>query len=158
MDRNRLAVSPALVVALVALVMAAAGTAVAGPGSLERALTKSDVRAIAGKAANKAVAKRAPIYAQVSAGGVVDPANSRGIAQANVASGSVAGYYCFRDLPFTPRGGTATVDWNASADLLATIGIGGNVSCPGGTEFFVDMREPDGTGSTAGGFFVTIYR
>ncbi len=154
MDRNRLRVSPALVVALAALVLAVAGTAVAGPAVLERALTKAKVRTIATKVSNKAV----PAYAHVNAAGVVDAANSKGISQANVVVGSVPGYYCFRDLSFEPRGGSAIADWNAIPDLLATIGLGGNVACPSGTEFFVDMREPDGSGSTAGGFFVTINR
>ena len=154
MDRNPSRVSPGLVVALVALVLAVAGTAVAGPTALERALTKSKVKAIATKVTNKAV----PAYAQVSSAGVVDAANSKGISQANALPGSVAGYYCFRDLSFAPRGGSAVADWNASPDLLATIGLGGNDSCPPGTEFFVDMRELDGSGSTAGGFFVTINR
>ncbi|MFN8112619.1 MAG: hypothetical protein U0R51_05415 [Solirubrobacterales bacterium] len=154
MDRNELRLSPALVVAIVALVLAVAGTAVAGPAVLERALTKAKVKAIATKVTNRAV----PAYAHIDPAGIVDAANSKGISQANVVAGSVPGYYCFRDLSFQPRGGSAIVDWNASPDLLATIGLGGNGSCPSGTEFFVDMRELDGSGSTAGGFFVTINR
>jgi hypothetical protein len=158
MDRKRLRGSPTLVVALCALVLAAAGTAVAGPASLERALTKSKVKSIAGKVANKAISKRAPAFAQVDRFGVVDAANSSGIGQANVVAGSVGGYYCFRNLGFAPRGGSATVDWNSSPDLVPTIGLGGNTDCPAGTEFFVDMRKLDETGSATGGFFVTIYR
>jgi len=147
-------VSPALVVGLIALVLAATGGAIASTDSLKRGVTKSDVRAIA----KKAVSKRAPIYARVDADGTVDAESSRGIAQANVATGSFPGYYCFSGLPFEPRNGSATVDWNTSIeDLITTVGIGANANCPTGTEFFVDMRSPEGTGSVAGGFFVTIY-
>ncbi len=157
MKRSRLNVSPALVIALIALIPAAAGTALAGPASLERALTKSKVKTIAGKVAKKAVAARAPIFALVDQNGIVSTANSRGISQANVTNGSVGGYYCFSGLPFAPRGGSATLDWATGGDMLATMGIGGNPECPVGTQAFVDMRMPDGSGSRPSGFFVTFY-
>jgi hypothetical protein len=48
--------SPALVVAILALVAALAGTAVAGPGASSSAITKSKVK----KIANKQITKRAP--------------------------------------------------------------------------------------------------
>ena len=76
MDRSAFNVSPALIVAVIALVVAATGTALAGPAALERALTKSEVKAIAGKAAKKAVAARAPVFAQIDQDGIVDAANS----------------------------------------------------------------------------------
>jgi len=158
MDRSRPVVSPALVVALITLVVAAAGTAVAGPSSLERALTKSKVKAIARKQATKAVATAAPVFAQIDQNGIVNSANSSGITQANVTAGSVGGYYCFSGLPFTPRGGSATLDWNTSGDMITTMGVGGNAQCPAGTQAFVDTRMPDGSGSRPGGFFVTFYR
>lgn len=47
--------SPAIIVAVVALVAALAGTAVAGPGASTSAVDKSDVKRIATKKANKAV-------------------------------------------------------------------------------------------------------
>jgi hypothetical protein len=47
--------SPAIIVAVIALVAALAGTAVAGPGASSSALTKSKVRTIANKQANKAL-------------------------------------------------------------------------------------------------------
>ncbi|MFN8159419.1 MAG: hypothetical protein U0R52_00025, partial [Solirubrobacterales bacterium] len=92
MDRNRPNASQVLIVALIALVLTAAGTAIAGPSSLERALTKTKVKAIARKQATKAVAAAAPAFAQVDQNGVVNAANSSGITQANVTGGSVGGY------------------------------------------------------------------
>ena len=47
--------SPAIIVAVVALIAALAGTAVAGPGASSSALTKAKVRTIANKQANKAL-------------------------------------------------------------------------------------------------------
>jgi hypothetical protein len=158
MDRNRPTASEALVVALIALVFAAAGTAIAEPSAFERALTKSKVRTIARKQANKAVAARAPVFAQVDQNGVVNGANSSGIEQADVISGSVGGYYCFSGLPFTPRGGSVTLDWYTSGDMITTMGLGGNDQCPAGTQAFVNTRLPDGSGSRPSGFFVTFYR
>jgi hypothetical protein len=158
MERSRPTASQALVVALIALVFAVAGTAVAGPSSFERALTKAKVKTIARKQAHKAVAARAPIFAQVDQNGVVKAANSSGITQANVAAGSVGGYYCFSGLPFSPRGGSATLDWATSGDMITTMGLGGNPECPPGTEAFVNTRDPNGNGSRPSGFFVTFYR
>jgi len=158
MDRNRPTATQALVVALIALILAAAGTAVAGPSSFERALTKSKVKTIAREQANKAVAAKAPVFARVDQNGVVDGASSSGIEQANVTAGSVGGYYCFSGLPFKPRGGSATLDWATSGDMITTMGLGGNAQCPAGTQAFVDTRMPDGSGSRPSGFFVTFYR
>ena len=158
MDRSRPTASQALVVALIALVFAAAGTAVAGPSSFERALTKAKVKTIARKQARKAVAAGAPVFAQVDQNGVVSAANSSGITQANVTAGSVGGYYCFSELPFKPRGGSVTLDWATSGDMITTMGLGGNGECPSGTEAFVNTRDPGGNGSRPSGFFVTFYR
>lgn len=158
MDRSRPTASQALVVALIALVFAAAGTAVAGPSSVERALTKAKVKTIARKQAKKAVAAGAPVFAQVDQNGIVNAAHASGITQANVTPGSVGGYYCFSGLPFEPRGGSATLDWATSGDMITTMGIGGNDQCPAGTQAFVDTRLPNGDGSRPSGFFVTFYR
>ena len=160
MRKHRPNPSPALVVALLALVLGAVGTAVAGPAAIERALTKSKVKTIARKQANAQISKRAPAFAHVLADGTVDKANSTGIAQANVTNGATQGYYCFSGLPFQARGGSATIDWNSTGpiDALAVLGLGGNTECPAGTDFFVDTRNPDGTGSFKTTFFVTVYR
>lgn len=52
--------SPALIVAVIALSMALVGTAVAGTDGLSRAITKSKVKQVAKKQANKAIDRRAP--------------------------------------------------------------------------------------------------
>jgi hypothetical protein len=53
--------SPAMLVAVIALVAAFAGTAIAGPGASTSAVDKSDVRRIAAKKADKAVAAAFPV-------------------------------------------------------------------------------------------------
>jgi hypothetical protein len=53
--------SPAILVAVIALVAALAGTAVAGPGASTSAVDKSDVRRIAAKKADKAVNAAFPV-------------------------------------------------------------------------------------------------
>ena len=53
--------SPALIVAVVALVAALAGTAIAGPGASSSAITKSKVKKIANKQAGKQIAALLPI-------------------------------------------------------------------------------------------------
>jgi hypothetical protein len=53
--------SPAIVVAVVALVAALAGTAIAGPGASTSALTKAKVKSIATKKANQAIQNTLPI-------------------------------------------------------------------------------------------------
>jgi hypothetical protein len=53
--------SPAIIVAVVALVAALAGTAVAGPGASSSAITKSKVKTIANKQADKAIDNVLPL-------------------------------------------------------------------------------------------------
>lgn len=50
--------SPAIVIAVIALVAAIAGTAVAGPQALTRAISRGKVKKIAAKQANKAIDQR----------------------------------------------------------------------------------------------------
>src|ERR687896_603427 len=62
--------SPALIVAVVALVAALAGTAVAGPGATTSKITKAKVK----KVANKQINKRLPIEtAELADGAVTTP-------------------------------------------------------------------------------------
>ncbi|MGB6424733.1 MAG: hypothetical protein WBF18_05590 [Solirubrobacterales bacterium] len=177
MNRPRLKPSPALVLASIALLLALTGAAVAGPQVFsKKGVTKSKVKSISKRQANAQITARAPglsvansrtadsanptAFAQVAADGTVNAATSKGVTQANVINaGPITGYYCFGNLPFVPRGGNATVDWNAgSIDTFALIGLGGNPSCPAGTQLFVDTRLPDFTGSKPAGFFLTLYR
>jgi hypothetical protein len=171
------------VLASIALILALTGAAIAGPQVISRAITKAKVKSISKRQANVQITRRAPglavasakgsetaqtaesanptAFAHVAADGTVDAANSKGLAQANlINTGPVVGYYCFGNLPFVPRGGNATVDWNGSGsfDAIATVGLGGNPLCPAGTQLFVDTRNTDSTGSIPAGFFLTLYR
>ena len=75
--------SPAIIVAVVALVAALAGTAIAGPGAGTSALTKAKVKKIAGKE----VAKAFP----VGTGGIADLAVTTGkLADDAVSNGKIA--------------------------------------------------------------------
>lgn len=172
--------SPALVLASIALVFALAGAAIAGPLVASKAITRSTVKSISKKQAKAQIAALAPglsvanaqsaqtavsanpaAFAHVAADGTVNAANSKGVTQANLINvGPILGYYCFGNLPFVPRGGTATVDWNGagSFDAIALIGLGDNAQCPTGTQLFVDTRNIDQTGSIPAGFFLTIHR
>jgi hypothetical protein len=155
-------------VALLVLVLTA--TAVAGPDAITRALTKPTVKSIAKKQADKRITARAPglavasaesanppAFARVRPDATVDEANSNNVTDANVSLGPVGSYYCFRDLPFDPRGVSATLDRSTNPDLLVTAALGPGTDCPSDTELYVNTRNPDGTGSSAGGFFITIY-
>lgn len=160
--------SVAWLAALLVLVLAA--TAVAGPDAITRALTKSKVKSIAKKQADKRITARAPglsvasaesanppAFARVRPDATVDEANSENVTDANVVAGLVGGYYCFRDLPFDPRGASATLDRSTNPDLLVTAALGPGTECPPDTQLYVNTRNPDFTGSTPGGFFITIY-
>ena len=75
--------SPAIIVAVVALVAALAGTAIAGPGAGTSKLTKSKVRTIA----NKEIDKRLPL----ATAGIADAAiTTAKLADAAVTSGKIA--------------------------------------------------------------------
>ena len=160
--------------ALLVLVMAA--TAVAGPDAITRALTKPKVKSIAKKQADKRITARAPglsvasaesaevadsanppAFARVRPDATVDEANSENVSDANVTAGPVGSYYCFRGLDFEPRGVAVTLDWSFNPDLLVTAALGPGTECPADAQLFVNTRQPNGTGSAAGGFFITIY-
>src|SRR4051794_38590096 len=113
MEGRRLKPSPALVLASIAVLLALTGAAIAGPRAISRALTKATVKKISKKQANALITKRAPglavasaqsaqsadsanpsAFAQVAADGTLNPANSKGLTQANlINAGPVVGYY-----------------------------------------------------------------
>ena len=120
--------SPAMVIAVVALALALAGTAVAGTDGLTSKITKAKVKSIAKKQANKAITRReaslnvnsaktadsatnatnavtgaARAYALVDSDGTVLPtAPSREITSSSITIPPAGtGFYCF-DLAFTP--------------------------------------------------------
>src|SRR5262245_60860514 len=117
--------SPAILIAALALVAAFAGTALAGPSASTSALSKKKVKKITTKQINKlapglsvasSVSSNPIAFAQVSASGAVNPANSKGVSSGNVTAGNKPGIKCFKGLGFTPKGAVVTVDFNNSVD------------------------------------------
>ena len=84
-------------------------------------------------------------FARVLGTGVVDDANSKGIATANV-NRIGAGAYCISGVSFTPKSPVATLESPIAApDLIIRTGVGvGPSSCPAGTQVRVFI------GTTAG--------
>jgi hypothetical protein len=91
-------------------------------------------------------------FAHVSGAGVLDAANSKNVGSVFRQS---EGIYCFSGLPFTPRGGQATVDAVGSSNDFAQLGVGG-AGCPN-TEAFVDTFDSDSGTSNDDGFYVVFY-
>ena len=85
--------SPAMVVAVLALTAAFAGTAIAGPNAITSAVTKSKVKQIAKKQgkkqANKQIRKKAP---GLSVANAVNAQNATNATNATTAANGVAGY------------------------------------------------------------------
>jgi hypothetical protein len=158
--------TPAMVIAILALIAALTGAAVASPGATtSAALTKKKVKKIATNVANARIAALAPtldvrsagtattansltMFAQVTATGGLT-GNTRGFGS---VSHPFTGIYCFTGLARTPTGGAATVDYNDSGNQFAQFGLGVGISgCPAGTQAFV------GTFTGNAGFFVEMW-
>lgn len=94
------------------------------------------------------------IYANVDPEG--DVTQARGISQSNVFFDSGSDQYCFRGLPFRPRGGQATIDYSeaGSGDDELNFDTGTVAGCPAGTQAFVWGA---GTGGPIG-FYILLYR
>lgn len=154
--------SPALIVAVLALVAAVAGTAVAEEATTSaKPVTKTKAK----KIAKKEVDKKFPIgvgdidagvlqpraFGQVNNNGTVIAANSEGITSPNVTMSDGNTLYCFRGLPFTPKVLLANVVWTSSANIdvrTATIPPDIPSSCPADTQ--ASARTTDSaTGSAA---------
>jgi hypothetical protein len=94
-------------------------------------------------------------FAHITTNGTVDAANSKGITQANLTyTGSGDDTYCFKRLPFRPRGGQVTVDYSDSPRQVQVFhfDLGTVVPCPSGTQAYVWGA----TGSAS--FYVAFYR
>jgi hypothetical protein len=124
-----------MVVAVMALVAALAGTAVAGPDASTSALNKKKAKKIAKKQINKlapglSVANAENLdgqpasaflsnsgvrFAKINADGTVS-ANAKGIAQANVTKEG-AGFYCLAGLNPAPNGVQVSADTGASINI-----------------------------------------
>jgi hypothetical protein len=124
--------SPAMIVAALALVLAMAGTAIAGPGAVDK-ITKSKVRSIADKEINKKApglsvdnaaklggqpasafaASSAVRFVSIAANGTIEAARSQGVSQANVTTNG-AGNYCINGLNPAPRNAQASLPFNGT--------------------------------------------
>jgi hypothetical protein len=162
--------SPALVISVIALVMAMAGTGYAafkvGTKNIKNgavttkklhngAVTTKKIKNGAVTAATLDLGGASPAaFARISSTGVLDVANSKNVG--SVTPSGTAGIWCISGVPFTPRGGQATVDYKASGNQFAQFATGTTGGCPAGTQAFVSTRL--NTGPSAAGAFVELYR
>jgi hypothetical protein len=134
--------SPAMVVAITALVFAVAGTAVAGVATIS-SLNKKEKKQTR-NIADSEITKKAPGLsvanadsvggrplrtALVAANGTVDAAHSDGVSQANVTE-PVGGVYCFDGLSPVPHSVVASIA-GGSAGIQTQITIPGQSACAG---------------------------
>jgi len=92
-------------------------------------------------------------FARVSSAGVLNVADSKNVGKVILEGTSL---YCFTGLPFTPKGGSATVDFSDSGLAFAQFALGtGTGQCPAGTQAFVFTATSGG--ASAAGFFVSFY-
>jgi hypothetical protein len=164
-------ISPAMVVALIALFVA-----LGGPGYATSRLdtqTRVSGKAVASKAIRGPRGRRGPRgprgfrglagakgprglagsdgtalgYAKVNLNGTVEPSESKGVSTANVTTaGPGSASYCFHNLPFTPHSLAATIDWNLSTfDSQAFVAVAqelpGTTGCPAGTQAMVGTAK-----------------
>src|SRR5262249_4386569 len=168
-----------MVVAILALVAAAAGAAIANPSAFTSGgpITKKKVKNISTNVVNSLApglsvksaqsaqsaqtADQPSMFAQVSAGG--------SFVGTRLGVGSVSrptpGIYCFSGLARQPVGGQATVDYNDPAtptNQFAQFGLGKDISlfCPDSAQAFVAVFHLSGTNNASlfnGGFFVGLW-
>jgi hypothetical protein len=151
--------SPSMAVALAALVIAAAGVAVAQPGATSSKKSKAVTTKKARKIANQQIAALGnPIaFAHVSASGVVDSGRSKNITTANVtAQGS--GTYCFRGLGFAFKGADITTDYDDSTNEFdPQFGVANPGPCASAAQAYVVMVTNNGAASVNGGFYISFH-
>ena len=100
-------------------------------------------------------------YAHINSEGKLVAADSRGVAQGNVALESTSAY-CFRGLPFAFKTAMAVVDYGdpvtGGAENLATVSVAlGNPfgDCASGTQ--LEVAAENETGFAPEGFFIWFY-
>jgi hypothetical protein len=184
--------SPAIVVSVVALVFAVAGTSVAGVATISvlnkkekkqtRNIAKDEIRksapglsvanathattassatqadsatratsAVNADHATTADSAQPVAYAHVTAAGNLIAAESKNI---GAVTHSSTGVYCFTGIPFTPRGGQATLD-AATAGAYGQFGLGQGCSDPNDQAFVDTFDIFDALVNAA--FFVVFY-
>jgi hypothetical protein len=90
-------------------------------------------------------------YAKVSASGVLDAANSKGI---EAVKETEAGVYCVT-VAFTPKGAQVTPQFNGIGSTDAFARIGGAASCPSPQ---IEVQEWNGGVKVEAPFFLVAYR
>jgi hypothetical protein len=98
-------------------------------------------------------------FAHVSATGGLDTGNSKNVGAAELNS-TTTSLYCISGIPFTPKGGQATVDGTTGgAQDAAQVSLGTFTGCPAGTQALVYTWSASGGGTaTPDPFFVMFYQ
>ena len=142
--------SPIFIVAVLALAVGMVGTAIAGTDTLDRAISKSKVKKIATKQINKAapdltvgnanalggqpasafVNSNGVRLVKINSAGTIDPAQSKGVTQANVTTEGV-GSYCIDGLNPAPINAQAAIDFAAPFKAQVFVQIPGINACVG---------------------------
>jgi len=151
--------SPAMIVAVLAVLAALAGTALAAdPDATSSAVSRKSIKKIARKQANKAIDKRAPFaYALIEAqGGVAASPPPKNLTSANVTA-PTTGARCFQ-LPFAP----GTASGNSLADvaddtIISMDLVSPFIGCPADAE--AEVRTVDAqTGLENEAFYIQFNR
>ena len=159
-------VSPAMVVAVVALVAAVTGVAFAGGKG--KPVTKKKATAIATRVADQRIAAAAPNLDVKSAGTAGSAGSLKMFGHVSIAGalGNASGIgfatfsnntYCLGGLAANPRGGQVTVDANESGFEYAQLGLGSASGCPAGTQAFVLIINSNTGNFTDSGFFIELW-
>jgi hypothetical protein len=130
--------------------------AVTGAKVKDGSLTGSDINVSTLGTVPSAASAQPTSFAHVNSAGALDTTNSK--SAGTVTKVGTGGLYCFSGLPFSPKGGEATVDFNNSGFEFAQLGIGedSGKECPSGTQAFVFTVTGSGT-PIAAGFFALFY-
>lgn len=137
--------SPAIIVAVVALVAALAGTAVAGPGAVSSKLTKAKVKLVSQKQARKVLKQEAPNLAVGSATALTDLEYVRSSATTvNTGQNGSATATCPNG-KYVTGGGGAGADVAPDLEILASHPSNGNQGQLGYTAW--EYRVHNATGS-----------
>jgi hypothetical protein len=163
-------VTPAMVVATIALVAAVTGVAFAGGSG--KPITKKKANGIATRVADQRIAAAAPnlsvksagtagnagtagslrMFGHVSLAGALD--NASGIGFATFTNNT----YCLGGLAAAPKGGEVTADANQSGIFdFAQLGLGTAAGCPAGTQAYVLIVNTNTGTFTDSGFFVEFW-
>ncbi len=129
--------------------------AVNGAKVANGSLTGVDVNADTLGTVPSAASAQPVAFARVSAAGTLDAASSKSVGSVTHVGTAL---YCFSGLPFAPRGGQATVDFNESQFQSTQFGLGDvKGACPAGTQAFVFTLDNDAAAADPAGFFVVFY-